>query len=518
MRPARLDFALNGRFAAPRKKLPGNAPLPAIELNRQTLSALPSSVRVPAYDVSRVTPGIVHIGLGGFHRAHMARYMHELMERRADALGWGIVGAGVLPADRAMRDALTPQQGLYTLVERSGTAETAAIIGSVTRVIFAGESSAELLQVLDDPAIRVVSLTVSEAGYCLDRTTRLLDLGHEAIRHDLAEPRNPTSAIGIIVEACRRRREAGLPGFTALSCDNIQHNGKVLRKAVQTLAGARDPALLAWIDAEVSFPGTMVDRITPVTQPDQIAALRDRYGIIDRWPVFSETFSQWVIEDDFVCGRPAWEEVGALFVADAAPYEFMKLRLLNASHLAAAGLGRLSGYTYVHESMADPLISAYMAALMDREVEPTLLPVPGVDLAAYKRSLIERFSNPAVQDTVARINAAGSVNLLLDPIRDRLKVNGRLSLLALALASWCRRVRGEDEQGHPIEVRHPLAALLRDRAIAGGPDPRPLLSVRELFGETGEDPRLIEAVGQWLESLYSRGVKETLRRAVTQPA
>ncbi len=485
----------------------------AVALNRGSLGELQPPVRVPAYDPAAVTPGIVHLGFGNFHRAHMARYTHELMERRADSRNSGIIGAGLLPADERMRDSLAPQDGLYTLVERSAAEERVSVIGSVVRVIYAGASSAELLDAINRPEIHIVSLTVTENGYCLNRATKQLDAGHALIRQDLADPARPHSAIGIIVEAYRRRMEAGQPAFTALSCDNIQHNGNVLHDAVLSLAGLRDPALASWIERHASFPNTMVDRITPVTSPDDVAALAARYGVADAWPVFCEAFTQWVIEDRFVQGRPAWEEVGAQFVADVAPYEFMKLRLLNGSHLAVAGLGRLAGYVYVAEAMADPLLSRYMAALMDRETGPTLAPVPGIDLASYKQTLIERFANPAIKDTVERVNTDAPLNVLVDPIRDRLKAGGDVELLSLALAAWLRRMRGVDEQGQPIAIRHPLGDLLAEKAAEGGSDPRPMLAIEQLFGGMGQDPRLVQAVGKWLASLYEVGSLATLRRA-----
>jgi fructuronate reductase/mannitol 2-dehydrogenase len=470
-------------------------------------------VRRPSYNPDIVTAGIVHLGLGGFHRAHMARYTHDLMERRADMLSWGIIGAGLMPPDRRMRDSLKPQDNLYTLVERDAAQERVGVIASLADVIFAGESSAALMDAIAGPEIRIVSLTVTEHGYCLDRSTKRLDPNHPLIREDLAHPEHPSSAIGIIVEAYRRRRESNIPPFTALSCDNIQHNGSVLREAVLALASLRERTLAHWIEENASFPSTMVDRITPVTAEKDIATLAERYGIIDRWPVFAETFTQWVIEDRFPAGRPAWEDVGAQFVADVAPYEFMKLRLLNASHLAVAGLGRLSGYITIDEAMADPLIARYMKALMDRETGPTLPAVPGIDLPRYKATLVERFANPAIQDTVERVNTDAPLNVLLDPIRDRLRGGEKLDLLALALAAWLRRVRGEDERGQPIEVRHPLAEQLRVKAIEGGSDPRPLLGMAQLFGDTGADPRLVEPVSQWLASLYSHGSRETLAAA-----
>ena len=486
--------------------------MPPIRLCRTALAALPPSV-VPRFDVAAVRPGIVHLGLGGFHRAHMARYTHDLMQRGADALPWGIMGAGLLPGDRRMAESLAPQDNLYTLVERSGTDETVTVVGSLAGVVFAADDSAALLHAIDQPGIRIVSLTVTENGYCLNRATKQLDFDHALIRADLAQPAQPRSAIGVIVEACRRRRDAGAAPFTALSCDNIQHNGTVLRDAVLALAQRQDPALAAWIAAEVSFPSTMVDRITPVTAAADVALLAERHGIADAWPVFCETFTQWVIEDRFVAGRPAWEAVGAQFVEDVAPYEFMKLRLLNASHLAVSGLGRLAGYRTVDEAMADPLMTRYMTALMDRETGPTLLPVPGIDLAAYKATLVARFANTAIKDTVERVNTDAPLNVLVDPIRDRLHAGAPLDLLALALAAWLRRVRGEDEAGQPIDVRHPLAPLLREKALAGGDDPAPLLGITALFGDIGTDPRLVAPVGRWLAALYRNGSRATLAEA-----
>jgi mannitol 2-dehydrogenase len=495
---------------------PREKPMHPILLSRATLRQLDPRIAVPAYDPGAVTPGIVHLGLGGFHRAHMARYTHALMNLGGDAPGWGIVGAGLLPSDRRMADALVPQGGLYTLVERQGDDEHVAVIGSIAEVIFAGEDSAALLDAIDRPEIRIVSLTVTEHGYCLNRATRRLDPAHPPIVADLADQRRPHSAIGIVVEAYRRRWAAGRPAFTSLSCDNIQHNGAVLKAAVLDYAALIETDLAAWIAREARFPATMVDRITPVTTAEDTADLTTRYGVADNWPVFAETFTQWVIEDDFVAGRPAWEEVGAQFVDDVAPYEFMKLRLLNASHLAISGLGRLIGYTYVHEAMADPLLRGYMTALMARETAPTLLPVPGVDLDAYQATLIQRFANPRIADTVERVNTDAALNYLLDPIRDRLACGESIDLLALAVAAWLRRVRGVDERGAPIEIRHPLAAQLRDKAIQGGSDPRALLGIEELFGELGRNQNFVEAVGKRLASLYEMGAAETLREMANE--
>ncbi|GGH16310.1 mannitol dehydrogenase [Alsobacter metallidurans] len=484
-----------------------------ISLDRRSLADMPPTVERPAFDPASVRPGIVHLGLGGFHRAHMARYTHELMERRPEALEWGIVGAVLLPRDKRMVDALAPQDGLYTLVERNGEHERVRVIGSLAGVFDAGETSGPLLEILDRPAIRIVSLTVTENGYCLNAATKRLDVEHPLIRADLADPYRPKSAIGVIVEMLRRRHVAGAPPPTLLSCDNIQHNGEVLRHCVMDLAALRDEDLRRWIAEAVSFPSTMVDRITPVTSQADIERLSERYGVADQWPVVSEVFSQWVIEDRFPQGRPAWEEVGAQFVDDVAPYEFMKLRLLNASHLAVSGLGQLAGYVTIDQSLADPRIRTVMAALMDRETGPTLPEIPGVDIAAYKAELLQRFANVAIRDTVQRVNSDAPINLLVEPIRDRLKAEQDVTFLALALAAWFYRVRGADEKGAPLLVTHPLAALLREKALEGGPDPRPLLSIRSLFGELGDNSRLIARLTDWLGSLYGAGVQATLDRA-----
>ncbi len=421
-----------------------------------------------------------------------------------------------MPADKRMADSLNPQDGLYTLVERSGSDESVAVVGSIARVIYAGESSTALLDAIAQPDVRIVSLTVTENGYCLNPATRQFDPDHPLIQADLATPEAPRSAIGIIVESYRRRMQAQQPAFTALTCDNIQHNGNVLRAAVLALARLRDPALADWIEQHAAFPNTMVDRITPVTAPADIAYLANTYGIDDNWPVFCEDFTQWVIEDRFVLGRPAWERVGAQFVPDVTPYEMMKLRLLNGSHLAVAALGRLAGYTYIHETMADDRLRRLMAALMDRETGPTLPPVPGIDLAHYKQRLIERFANPAIRDTVERVNTDAPLNVLTVPIQARLEMDGSVDLLALSLAGWIRRVRGVDEQGQPIDVRHPLAPLLREKAEEGGPDPAPVLSIRQLFGALGDDARLVTPLRHWLDALYQHGARKTLELAAQE--
>ena len=482
-----------------------------IFLNRTTPLSLPGGVTAPRYDVRAVTPGIVHIGVGGFHRSHFARYVHDLMEIDRQALGWGITGSGLRESDGPLLHALARQDGLFTLVERDGDGERRSVIGSIVGVIDASASAAALLDAIRRPQIRIVSITVSEAGYHLDPATKTLAPDSAAIRHDIANPHAPRTMPGVLVEAFRQRRDLGLPAFTALSCDNIQHNGRVLRDAVLALAERIDAKLASWIAANGKFPSSMVDRITPVPTRGEIEALSRQTGIADDAAVFSESFRQWVIEDDFADGRPDWSKAGAQFVPDVAPYEAMKLRLLNASHLAIAGLGALCGYETVEQTMRDDGIRRYMRRLMAEEIAPLLAPVPGIDLARYQATLIARFANPAIRDTVRRINTDAPVNLLLDPLRDALGAGAPIALLVLGLAAWCRRVADEVQRGETIAGANVNEELQR-RARDSAGDPAALLSVTFLFGDLGHDTRLGNAMRAWLDAFRTGGVQGALRQ------
>lgn len=482
------------------------------ELARREPLALPESVAAPRYDLRAVRPGIVHIGLGGFHRSHFARYTHDLMEADPSALGWGIVGAGLRASDGPLLRALARQDGLYTLVERDASGERRTVIGSIVGVIDASRDASDLLAAIERGDTRIVSVTVSEAGYHLDAATKMLDLASQAIRRDIADPRSPTTMPGVLVESFRRRRDSGLPAFTALSCDNIQHNGRVLRDAVLALARQTDPALSSWIADHAAFPNSMVDRITPVPTSEAIEKFAAETRLADKATVFSEAFRQWVIEDAFASGRPDWSRVGAQFVGDVAPYEAMKLRLLNASHLAIAGLGALSGYETVEETMRDPAIRRYMARLMDEETGRLLPPVPGVDLADYKATLVARFANPAIRDTVRRINTDAPINLLLDPLRDALAANAPIDLLALGLTAWCLRTCNELAAGNEIAGAN-ASAELQALDVSRARNPLAILSVESLFGNLGHNMRLAASVRSWLDQFAPRGASAVLAQA-----
>lgn len=502
-----------GPYLPPRRAPFDKARMSILPLDRATLGQLTPPL-APAYDPRALSAGIVHLGVGNFHRAHLARYLHELFEIAPEAREWGLLGAALRAEDAPRHAALLAQDRLYTLTERDQAGESVRVIASLAGLIFAPPDAAPLLAALTDPAIRLVTLTITEPGYCLAPATKRLDPDQPAIRADLAAPDAPRSAIGVLVAALARRRSRGLPPFTVLSCDNIQANGPVLHRVLADFAALRAPGLADWITAELACPASMVDRITPGAPPTHRAWLAGAYGLDDACPVLAEPFSQFVIEEQFPLGRPALERVGVQFVGSVLPYEKMKLRLLNASHLALAALADLAGSTTIAASMRLPGMAPYLRRLMADELAPTLDPLPGIDLADYQNSVCARFANPAIPDTIARVTSDAPVNMLLDPIRDRLAADAPIPLLALALAAWLRRAAGRDDHGRPLNLLHPLAAILR-AAIADATDPEPALAITPLFGAAGRDPRLFEAVRAWLGPLRAQGATACL--TLTRP-
>lgn len=485
-----------------------------IKLTNATLAALPADVARPAYDRGKVTVGIVHFGVGGFHRAHQAMYLDRLMHD-GEALDWGICGVGVMPSDQRMRDALTAQDGLYTLMVKPANGQyEASVIGSIVDFLYAPDDPEAVLGVMAAPSTRIVSLTITEGGYNFNQVTGEFDLDNADVAHDLAAGAVPKTVFGLVAEAVRRRRARGIPPFTVMSCDNIQGNGDVARKMFSAFARAKDADLGAFMESEVAFPNAMVDRITPVTTRDDIAEVARRFGIDDAWPVVCEPFAQWVIEDHFPLGRPAFEKVGAQTVEDVVPYELMKLRLLNASHQALAYFGYLAGYRYAHEVAGDPLFAEFLLNYMTLEATPTLLPVPGVDLDAYRQTLIERFSNPEVRDTLARLCAESSDRIpkfLLPVVWSQLAAGGDIARSAAVVASWARYAEGIDEQGQPIEVVDRLKDQLMAVAAGNSDNPTAFIENRELFGDLADEPRFVTAYLEALTSLYSVGALETVR-------
>ncbi|MFD6697953.1 MULTISPECIES: mannitol dehydrogenase family protein [unclassified Microbacterium] len=478
------------------------------KLSNQTLSHLSAGVATPAYDRNEVAVGIVHIGVGGFHRAHEAQYVDQVLGVPGQQ-NWAIAGIGMLPGDRLMKEVLDEQDGLYTLVTRTpaGT-DTARVIGSLARYVLAADDPDGALGLLVNASTKIVSLTITEGGYPIDQHTGEFDPAASVIRADAARTDgSPKTAFGLIVEALRLRREQDLAPFTVMSCDNIQGNGEIARRSVVGMARISNPELGDWIEEYGAFPNSMVDRITPATTDSGRQFVTEKFGIEDRWPVISESFTQWVLEDSFVDGRPALERVGVQLVDDVRPYEAMKLRLLNASHQGVGYLGLLSGYQYVHEAVDDPVIAEFLLGYMTDEASPTLPPLPGIDLERYRHELLERFANPAIADTLARLVTDGTdrISTFLVPVlRDRLAAHQPIEHIALILAAWAEYVRTTVASGGP----EALADSRREEVIAAvhaeNPRGAELLSMA-IFGDLRDDPLLIDAYTRARTKLHSLG-------------
>lgn len=490
-----------------------------MKLNQNNLPNLGAHVRQPTYRLDSVTAGIAHIGVGGFHRAHQAVYTEALMNE-GEGLDWGICGIGTRPEERAMRDALAGQDYLYTLVELDDHPDTKVqVMGAIRDMLLVEDGSAAVIARLADPAIRIVSLTITEGGYCMDDSTGEFNAGLPLIQHDLMNRDEPISVFGLICAALAARRRAGVAPFTLMSCDNLPHNGEVTRKALIAFATLLDPQLADWIAEHVSLPNAMVDRITPMTSTQHRLDLHDEHGIDDAWPVVCEPFLQWVLEDKFVNGRPAWEKVGVQFTDDVTPYEEMKIKLLNGSHLALTYLGWLRGYRFVHETMADPLFVGYIRAYMDLDVTPQLAAVPGIDLTAYKNTLIKRFSNQAIADQLERVSSDGSSKFpkfTIPTINRLIADHAQLDRAALVVAAWALYLRGVDELGNRYRIPDPRAdfcqALVdQDEGLA-----QRLLGREEIFGpHLIRSAAFVEAFERGLQRLRSLGVKGTLELLLT---
>ncbi len=483
-------------------------------LSAATLHSLRPEVRVPAYSRADLQQHTVHIGVGGFHRAHQAVYLDDLLAVPGNER-WGECGVGVLPGDRRMRDALIGQDCLYTVVERSAAGQFARVIGSMADTLFAPGERETVLERLAAPATRIVSLTITEGGYFLDEGTGEFVPEHPAIQHDLQHPDAPATSMGLIAAALGRRRLRGLPPFTVMSCDNLQGNGDITRRVLLAFAGLSDPALQPWIADHVAFPNSMVDRITPVTTDADRVFVANEFGIEDAWPVVTEPFRQWVIEDHFSNGRPAWETVGAQMIQDVAPYEIMKMRLLNGSHLAMAYLGALAGFAYVHDILADELFRDFIARFME-EVTPVVPVIPGTSVTDYKQTLMERFSNPTINDQVTRICSEGSAKLpkwLLPSIVELVELGRDPRLLSLVVASWIFYfARGVDETGRALEILDARSEELIALAQSSGLSPLPLLHIRSIFGEKlPTNQAFVTAVQDALRMLAREGTRATLR-------
>jgi mannitol 2-dehydrogenase len=484
-----------------------------VKLSSSTLGQLPSKVVVPRYDRSKLTPGILHFGVGNFHRAHQAVYLDELLSTGRDH-DWAIVGAGVLPADVAARARLKEQDWLTTVVEQDSGHMSARVTGGMVDYLTPGET-ALILDRLADPAIRIVSLTITEGGYYIDPASGVFNPKHPDIAADAANIASPRTVFGLILAGLMRRRATGTLPFTVMSCDNIPHNGHVARDAVTGLAALVDPRLADWINENVAFPNGMVDRITPATTDRERQVLKDEFGVEDNWPVFCEPFRQWVLEDNFPTGRPAFEQVAVEFVADVSPFELMKIRILNGGHAVIAYPAGLMDIHFVHEAMQEPLIRAFLLKVEREEIIPVVPPVPGVVLEEYRALTERRFSNPKIGDTVRRLCLDGSnrqPKFIIPTIDDRLKAGQGIDGLALESALWCRYCFGTTDSGAEIAPNDPNWDRMQATARAAKDNPSAWLAMEDIYGEVGRSPVFAAAFGKHLKALWKERARTVLER------
>jgi mannitol 2-dehydrogenase len=482
-----------------------------IDLSLDALPGIARTATVPTYQRSDLAAGIVHFGVGNFHRAHQAVYLDTLFNLGLDR-DWALVGAGVRPADADMRRRLAAQDFLTTVVEQEADQSQARVTGAMVDFLRVGDAETTVAR-LADPAIRIVSLTVTEGGYYIDPASQRFDPTHPDIAADAANPRSPKTAFGLILAGLRRRRQNGTPPFTVMSCDNIPGNGHVAQAAIVGIAELFDHELAGWIRTRVAFPNGMVDRITPATSAREHDTLKREFGIADQWPVFCESFRQWVLEDHFPSGRPALEEVGVQFVDDVAPFEFMKIRILNGGHATIAYPAGLLDIHFVHEAMEEPLIRAFLAEIERDEIIPTVPPVPGTDLGAYFELIERRFANPKIGDTITRLCHDGSnrqPKFILPTALDRVRAGRTVTGLALVSALWARYCFGETDSGKPIAPNDPSWDRLTALAKTARSDPKAWLSMTDIFGDLASHPAYVASFTTALSSLWSRGTRATL--------
>lgn len=465
---------------------------------------------LPAYDRKALTPGIVHIGLGNFHRAHMAVYLDDLFAL-GESQDWAILGAGVRAPDAAMRAAMKAQECFSTIITLDPAGKSARRVGAMIDFLPVEADNKSLIAAMTRPEIRIVSLTVTEGGYFINPATGQFDPTDPAIVADAKDPK--TTAFGAIVAALRARRSANIPPFTVMSCDNLPGNGHVTQAAVVGLARLSDPALADWIAANVAFPNGMVDRITPATGPRE-RALAESFGLADPVPVTCEPFRQWVLEDNFPQGRPALEKVGVTFTPHVHAYEMMKIRILNGGHATIAYPGGLMGVEFVHQAMAHPLILGFLNKVETEEIIPYVPPVPDTVIPDYYKLIVQRFSNPEIADTERRLCLDGSnrqPKFIVPSIRDALAAGGSITGLALVSALWCRYCAGTQDDGTEIPPNDPNWDMLQPLALSARVNPQLWLDgLRTVYGEVADETRFAAAFGNALRQLWDQGTAATL--------
>lgn len=483
-------------------------------------SPLPPTVEPLQYDRTQGKPlkaGIMHFGVGAFHRSHQALFLDDTIAK-TDKSGnsnrsWGIVGVGLLPADLPMRDAMKAQNCLYTVNEKSPSGETKTrIIQSMVEYIYAPDNFEYVVERLSDPSIKIVSLTITEGGYLMNHNGEFQS-DHPSVIKDLTSPALPQSAFGIIIEALSRRRKAGNPAFTVMSCDNLRHNGNQARKACITFANLRDPDLASWISQNVTFPNSMVDRITPAMNADTRRALNERSGISDLIPVIAEDFKQWVLEDNFKYGRPDYEVAGVTVTHDVAPYEEAKIRLLNGSHSMISYPAFLSGLRKVDTALVDPLFYSYILSFLENDASPWIPSIPGMDVKSYLKTLLERFTNPAIGDQLSRLCLDGGSKIpgfLLPTLQANLKQSGTCQRLAFLLACYNLYIHNKkDDSGNSYEISEPNAMAFI-KPVMESQDPMELIRSKHLVGNAQDYPLFVRDYLTCCNSISQYGTRATL--------
>ncbi len=482
-----------------------------LKLSLANLPAIAKKIPVPNYARSSLTQGIMHFGVGNFHRAHLAVYLDDLFNLGHDH-DWALVGAGVMPSDEAMRQRLAAQDYLTTVIEQDNDLSSAHVTGPLIDFVSPNDKPAIMAR-LCDPTIRIVSLTITEGGYFIDPATGKFNPAHPAIAHDGANPHEPTTVFGFIVAGLAARRATGIPAYTVMSCDNVPHNGVVTKNAVVGLARLSNPVLADWIKSNVAFPNGMVDRITPATGDRERKICAEVFGVADTWPIFCEEFKQWVVEDNFPSGRPAWEKVGATFVKDVTPYEHMKIRILNGGHAVIAYIAGLLDIHFVHEAMENALVRGFLAKIEHEEIIPTVPPVPDTNLQDYYKLIDRRFSNPKIADTVRRLCLDGSnrqPKFIVPVVADRLKAGKSIKGLALESALWCRYCFGTTDSGAVIEANDPSWDRLQRTAQAAKINPTVWLAMSDIYGDVANAPEFRDAFVASLNSVWTKGAKATV--------
>ena len=487
------------------------------KLSLANLPIIAKTLQVPKYRRSDLKPGILHFGVGNFHRAHLAVYLDDLFNKGLNH-DWALIGTGVMAFDDKVRATLAAQDYLTTVVEQDNEMSSAHITGAMIDFITPKDKNA-ILAKLVDPAIRIVSMTITEGGYFIDPATQKFDPSHPAIAKDGANPADPATVFGYIVAGLKARKDKGMMPFTVMSCDNVPHNGVVTANAVIGLARLSDSVLAEWIARNVAFPNAMVDRITPATGDRERKITAEQFGVDDAWPVFCEEFKQWVVEDNFPLGRPQWEEVGVQFVKDVTPWEHMKIRILNGGHAVIAYISGLMDIHFVHDAMQNPLIKAYLKKVTDDEIRPTVDAVPGTDLAEYQKLIERRFSNRKIADTIRRLCLDGSnrqPKFIVPPIADLLKAGKSINGLALESALWCRYCFGTTDSGKVIEPNDPNWDVLQAKAKRARDDPQVWLDMSDIYGDVGRHPEMKKWFAHYLNAVWENGAETVVRSYLAQ--